>query len=72
MGLIRLILLAIIKLDNTPIVNAKPSIGRSDNGLKEKLKPSDNVLPISMLATIEITTSSNDAITKEIKHCIKE
>ena len=61
-----------MKLDSRPIAKAKPSIGRSENGLKEKLKPIDKDLPISMLATNEIITSSNEAITNEIKHCIKE
>ena len=71
-GLIRLILLAIMELDNSPIDNAKTSIGRREKALKEKLNPSDKLLPISMFATNEITTSSNEAITNEIKHYINE
>jgi len=61
-----------MKLDNRPIDNAKTSIGRREKALKEKLNPSDKLLPISMFATNEITTSSNEAITNEIKHCINE
>ena len=68
----RLILWAIIKLDNKPIDKAKTSIGIRLRGLKEKLNPSDKVRPISRLATREMTTSSIDAMINDIKHCIKE
>ena len=61
-----------MKLDNNPIVNAKPSIGNREIGLKEKLKEDDKALPISKLATTEIITSSKEAITNEIRHCINE
>ena len=61
-----------MKLDNKPIIRAKPSIGNRLTGLKEKLKPSDKVLPISKLATRETITNSTEAIMKEIKHCINE
>ena len=71
-GLILLILCAIKKLDNSPIPKAKPSIGSMLSGLKEKLNPIDKDLPISKFATTEIIINSNVAITKEIKHCIKE
>ena len=71
-GLILLILLLITKLDDRPMVNAKISIGISEKGLKENENPNERVLPISKLATMEITNSSIEAITKEIKHCINE
>ena len=71
-GLILLILLLITKLDDKPIVTAKISIGIKENGLKENENPNERVLPISKLATMDITNSSIEAIIKEIKHCIIE
>ena len=71
-GLIRVIFLLIMKLERKPIIKDKASIGRRLIGLKEKLKPVDRVSPISKLATIEIMTSSKEAITKETKHWINE
>ncbi len=71
-GFIRLIRLAIIKLEDRPISRAKPSIGGKLIGLNEKLKPVDKALPISIFAIIETTTSSKEAITNEMRHCIKE
>ena len=61
-----------MKLDRSPITSANPSIGRKDNGLNEKLKPNDKVLPISTFATIDIITSSKEAMINEIKDCIRE
>ena len=42
----------------------KASIGTSEKGLKENENPKDKAFPISILATIETTNSSTDAITK--------
>ena len=63
-----MIFLLITKLDRKPINSDKPNIGRRLIGLNEKLKPVDNVRPISRLATKETAMSSKEAITKETRH----
>ena len=67
-GLMREILFPRKKLDSRPILIARANIGNKLKILNEKLKPSDNDLPISTLAIKEITTSSKEAIINETKH----
>ena len=67
-GFMRLILLAIMKLDDSAINMANSSIGTRLNGLNEKLKLAERVLPIFKLASKETRTSCIEAKTKEIKH----
>ena len=71
-GLILLILLAIIALENRPINKDKTNIGRSEKELKVNLKPTDKRSLISRLAIKEITNNSTDAITTDNRHWIIE